>query len=116
MVTNYQRGYRFELRVKKFFEDLGYYVVRSAGSHGIVDLVCLKGDEFKPCTRVCLVQCKYGSGKISKKEWRKLDKLCKKMFACGYVALNDKKGKIRFRLITDMDDTEVEILERQVEK
>jgi len=32
MVTNYQRGRAFEYRVKKYFEDLGYFMGRSAGS------------------------------------------------------------------------------------
>ena len=36
---NYQRGRAKEYRVKKKLEDAGLYVVRTAGSHGVCDLV-----------------------------------------------------------------------------
>lgn len=38
----YQKGYRFELRVKKHFEKLGYYVVRKYASKGAEDLIAIK--------------------------------------------------------------------------
>ena len=37
----YEKGYRLELEAKKILEDLGYYVIRSAGSHSAVDLVAV---------------------------------------------------------------------------
>lgn len=49
------KGIRQEYKVKKFLESKGYYVVRSAGSHGIYDLVAI-GE-----TDVLLIQLKYGS-------------------------------------------------------
>jgi len=38
MSKQYIKGRRFEYRVKKYFEEKGYYVIRSAGSHGIFGL------------------------------------------------------------------------------
>lgn len=38
----YRRGYRFEISVKKYIEHLGAYVIRSAGSHGVFDLIAVK--------------------------------------------------------------------------
>jgi len=48
----YRSGYRFELAVKKYLEKHGWYVVRSAGSHGAVDLVAIRNGT------VLLIQCK----------------------------------------------------------
>ena len=45
-MTNYQRGYRLELLAKRELIARGYYVVRSAGSHGAVDLVAMKEKEL----------------------------------------------------------------------
>ena len=52
-MTNYERGANFERRVKKEYEKLGYYVMRSAGSHGVADLVALKRN-----TIPIIIQCK----------------------------------------------------------
>jgi Holliday junction resolvase len=51
-LTNYERGAKFERKVKKMLESLGLFVVRSAGSHGPVDLVALS------TSKVFLLQCK----------------------------------------------------------
>ena len=40
--TGYQKGRRFEYRVKKHFEDLGYYVIRQYASKGAQDLTAIK--------------------------------------------------------------------------
>lgn len=51
-MTNYDRGKRFEHRVRDDLRKRGYYVIRSAGSKGKIDLVALiDGD-------VLLIQCK----------------------------------------------------------
>ena len=116
MVTNYERGRNFEYRVKKFFESLGYFVVRSAGSHTMCDLVCLKPDLLDMCSTVRLVQCKYGDSYMSKGEVERFKNLCKDLYACGYIALTNKNGKIYFRMLQDITDEEAEILARQVEE
>ena len=54
-MTQYQRGASFERRVKKYLEEKGYYVIRSAGSHGFGDLVA-----FKYHNVPMIIQCKYG--------------------------------------------------------
>ena len=38
---NYNRGVRFERKVKAEYEALGYTVLRTAGSHGKFDLIAL---------------------------------------------------------------------------
>lgn len=52
MATNYQRGSEFERQVKKKLEAQGYYVMRSAGSHTVVDVLAIKEDS------ILLIQCK----------------------------------------------------------
>jgi len=63
--TQYQLGRSFEYRTRKILEDNGYYVVRSAQSKGLIDLVALKKGE------VLIVQCKRG-GILDKEEWDSL--------------------------------------------
>ncbi len=41
-MSRYSKGARFERRVKKYLEDLGFYCVRSAGSRGEFDIVAFK--------------------------------------------------------------------------
>ena len=59
----YNKGYRFELEVKKFLEQQGFLVFRSAGSHSPVDLVAFKliqpdiGNNFPELTPY-FIQCK----------------------------------------------------------
>jgi len=38
---NYVKGYKIELMAKKELEDSGHFVVRSSGSHGIIDLIAI---------------------------------------------------------------------------
>ena len=50
---NYQRGVRWERKVKKLYEDLGWTVLRTAGSHGFFDLIAFPSI----CIPTC-IQCK----------------------------------------------------------
>lgn len=50
---NYVAGRKFEYETKKYHELLGYTVLRTAGSHGLFDLIAL--GKNKP---VLLIQCK----------------------------------------------------------
>jgi Holliday junction resolvase len=52
-MSHYRKGSDFERLVKHWLEGEGYFVVRSAGSHGPVDLVAIKGS-----SPTLLVQCK----------------------------------------------------------
>lgn len=51
--NQYRKGRNFEYRVKQDYEKQGYTVVRSSGSHGAYDLVCLH-----PSGQTLLIQCK----------------------------------------------------------
>lgn len=55
-LTNYSRGAAFERKIKKQYEEAGWFVVRAAGSKGPVDLVAvLMQDDY---IDVLLIQCK----------------------------------------------------------
>ena len=51
-MSNYDRGANFERRCQKRLEKEGWFVIRSAGSHSLIDLAAFKAGE------VILVQCK----------------------------------------------------------
>lgn len=67
-MNNYRRGADFERRVCKYFDKQGYFTVRSAGSHSIIDLVAIKAGEVK------LIQCKI-DGILSPAEKEQLQEL-----------------------------------------
>lgn len=62
-MSHYRRGRSFEYTVKKWLEDEGFSVIRSAGSHGEFDLIA-----YRPSTtnskeiEVLFIQCKAGEG------------------------------------------------------
>ena len=62
---NYQSGRRFEYKVKKYYENKGYTVLRTSGSHGFADLVAIKND----ARTIIFIQCK--NRKPTKQETRK---------------------------------------------
>lgn len=64
--SNAQRGTYLERVVMDILVDLGYCVVRSAGSHGVADLVAVK-----PGT-VLFVQSKMRASLLGSREWREL--------------------------------------------
>lgn len=71
-MSNYGLGTDFERRCFAALAKDGYFVVRSAGSHGIADLVALKPGQ------ILLVQCKR-DGEILREEWNELVKLAQRM-------------------------------------
>jgi Holliday junction resolvase len=77
---NYVSGARFERRVKEYYENMGYFVVRSAGSHSPVDLVAIKKNGS-----ALFIQCKT-DGKMSPKEKAELIAVSKKAGAIPLVA------------------------------
>lgn len=87
MNKQYLKGYRFELKVKKYLEDNSYLCFRTAGSHSIADVIAI-------CySHTLLVQCKAGKGFISKPKYGKLIKQAEK-FRCIPVLATSEKGKI----------------------
>lgn len=75
------KGTRLERKLKKILEGQGYYVVRSAGSFGIADLVAIKNDRF------IMIQVK--SSGITSDEIRRITEVltkCKISFKRFYIA------------------------------
>ena len=94
IVTQYQRGVRFEYKVKKEYEERGCYVIRSAGSHGLFDLVAV--DE----TGVEFIQCKYGCD-IKESELQQLHVFAKEHPNISVVyAHGSPRQKTRYTVIT----------------
>lgn len=62
-MSNYRNGAAFEHRCKRELEAAGYFVVRSAGSHGEVDLLAIPRVSLIRAGRVAsiLVQAKRGA-------------------------------------------------------
>ena len=70
--NNYKRGRAFEYRVMAMCEKAGYTTFRTAGSHGIADIIAIKNTYNtwrwrENMSEILLIQCKYGA-KVSKKE------------------------------------------------
>lgn len=83
---NYISGRKFEYDVRDFFEERGYTVIRSAGSHTPIDLVVF--DRFG----VLLIQCK--NKKIHLSEIKDFIALSKRYDEYDfYVATSEKKGR-----------------------
>jgi len=60
---SYKKGYRFEREIFNLFQSSGYYVIRSAGSHGVFDLIAIKNG-------VCFgIQCKYNNHLNKREEY-----------------------------------------------
>lgn len=89
---NYRRGANFERKVKKWYEDKGDFVVRSAGSHSPVDLVVLRYGQ------TVLVQCKI-DGKLPEEEEMALRKVATDHNCIAHLAYKGKAG-IEIKVIT----------------
>ncbi|MEM4323916.1 MAG: restriction endonuclease [Candidatus Nitrosocaldaceae archaeon] len=63
--ANYLKGRNFEYKVKKYLEQQGYVVLRTAGSHGIYDLIAIK---FEPEPSIIFIQCKARLGSSTKEK------------------------------------------------
>jgi Holliday junction resolvase len=64
--TRYRKGADLERRIRARLEEDGYYVVRSAGSKGVLDLVAFRSGE------TLFIQVKSGKGKMTRAERMKL--------------------------------------------
>lgn len=94
----YKRGRTFEYRVMAHFEELGYYVMRSAGSHGAADIVALRNPHK------ILIQCKIGRW-ADVKEWNLFLDVCERAGAAPFFAMNDKRKLRIFYLVDKKDGT-----------
>lgn len=98
-MTNYSRGAKFENDVKKDMQASGWFVVRSAGSHGPVDLVAQS-----PGPVVAWVQCKR-DGNISLADRRGLFNIAKAYHAIPVLAFKD--NGIEYREIRSDDEEKI---------
>jgi Holliday junction resolvase len=85
MVKKYAKGRRFEYAVRDALVRDGWFVVRSAGSKGIVDLVALSGLPSK----VALIQCSVGKKPFE--QVKPLLDLCKILNATPCLAIKGSK-------------------------
>lgn len=97
----YQKGYRFECRVRNYYKKLGYYVRRSYASKGIEDLIAIKARDCMT-SEVLLIQCKHNRRYIplSKKEKTALIQLSVKTGGIPIHAYSDEKGHIQFSYLS----------------
>lgn len=85
-MTQYRRGADFERQLKRYLEGLGYFVIRSAGSKGPVDLVAF--DTLYPAERgdkPFFIQCKL-SGRISEKNMQYFTEIAEQCGAQAVIA------------------------------
>jgi Holliday junction resolvase len=105
MNRNYMIGYRFEIRVVKFFLKYGFYVIRSPKSKGLYDLVAIppliSADYYN---FPYLIQCKK-NGYVKPDEMKRLLEHRKKWQSNNLIAWSDK-GKLRMR---DLDGIEMSV-------
>jgi Holliday junction resolvase len=87
-MTNRQRGDYFERQVRETLMAHGWFVIRSAGSLGIADLVALRHDRTP-----ALVSCKL-SGRIDPKERMALLDAAEMAGARAVVAMRPKGGRV----------------------
>ena len=101
--TNYKIGRNFEYRVKRYYEKLGYYVIRSYASKGAADLYCMKPTLIKYSntqnpigTELLLVQCKNYKGKLKEYEYEALRAMSQMTGGTPIHVYKDKERKLRF--------------------
>lgn len=68
--ANYLRGRNFEYKVKKYLQEQGYTVLRTAGSHGKYDLIAIK---LEPQPSIIFIQCKAKLGLSTKERLGKFE-------------------------------------------
>src|SRR5438552_11121450 len=86
-------GIAFERTVRKLLESAGYFVIRSAGSFGCADLVCLK-DDWPSGTEVLMVSVKANARGLSGREWDELWSIASKVGAVPLVVERPGRGRV----------------------
>lgn len=61
--NNYKRGAAFERLIKAYLEDAGWFAIRAAGSHGLVDVLGINTHGYP-----IFIQCKTGKARMTNKE------------------------------------------------
>jgi len=112
MTTKYQKGTQFEYLVKAKLEKKGYFVVRSAGSKGMFDLIAFSPknwDERRLKTNciyseyhILAIQCK-SIGRINKEQ---IDEIVKTAKTYGLIPMLATKLN-RKPILIDLEDNTV---------
>lgn len=94
-VTNYTTGTRLEYRAMELLGRRGWFVVRSAGSHGAADVVALSPTDGHSI----LVQCK--TGRLKHDEWNRLREIAARYRSTPVIAAwNETRRKVVWLVIT----------------
>lgn len=89
-MTNYQRGANFERRVCKWYEAQGFDTIRSAGSHGTVDVMAT-------FARLWIANTLRLSNYWSPVEREEFEAWCRRNYCEGRYVWRDKSNKIQFK-------------------
>lgn len=92
---NYVKGVTFEREVQQLFIEAGFYAVRSAGSHGKVDVVAVGR------AHTYFIQCKT-NGEIASVEWNTLLTVANEVGAIAVVASKVERGGIKLEALTGL--------------
>ena len=84
---NYVNGANFERKVKAELENKGWLCFRTAGSHGVADIIAIRHS-----TVPHIFQCKI-SNKITPGEREKLKAIAKKYECNAQIAYREKEGR-----------------------
>ena len=107
MNRNYMIGYRFEMRVVKYFLKYGFYVIRSPKSKGLYDLVAIPPlIDQSSYNFPYLIQCKK-NGYVKPEEMKRLLEYKNKWQSNNLIAWSDKKTR-RLKM-RDLDGVEMSL-------
>lgn len=98
MSKHYRKGALFENKIKSILEKNGYYVIRSAGSKGIFDLIAFPPKQSNDS--VMGIQCKV-SNRIKEAERQKLLEVSEQYGIHPYLATIFNKKPILIDLLTE---------------
>src|SRR5690348_1440632 len=96
MGTRYRYGVALEHRVRDHFEEASYYVMRSAGSGGVADLLAL--DLLMPKARPVMIQAKRTKADLSVRAWNYLLEIATAAGAVPLVAWERKNEPLAYDL------------------
>jgi Holliday junction resolvase len=94
-MNRYAAGYTFEREVMKYLSERGWECVRSAGSHGVTDIIASKPDDWtysEYTATLLLIQCKR-HGELRPGEWNALWRMASRWQASPILARRGENGR-----------------------
>lgn len=91
-MSNYSRGANFERRVVKWYEDMGFDAHRSAGSHGLCDVIAVLNGQW-------IVNTLRLNNYWSPVEREEFEAYCRRNRCEGRYVWRGKGNKIQFRRV-----------------